>query len=284
MNRSIDNPQPAFPRRIDHGIALLRISFGLMLFAHGLVLKFMTFGLAGTAGFFESIGFPGWTAYAVFAAETVGGLALIAGIGTRWVSVAILPVLLGALYVHLGNGWVFPAAAGVAEDPAVSEMHVRRAEQYRQDGSSATPAAAGNTRCTWSCWLSRSSCSVPAHGRWTASLAWSRPRPDSRRGNQPLRPRPARPERIPPSSSRPERSVEPAYRDPPPSPTNSRDPGYRSRDSGMTASGSESRPGRVPSSSSGLGVGKNCETAHNAIYSGRPGLNFEFMRREAMIE
>ena len=117
MNTRTENLQPAFPGRIDHGIALLRIGFGLMLFAHGFVLKLMTFGLAGTAGFFESIGFPGWTAYAVFAAETVGGLALIAGIGTRWVSVAILPVLLGALYVHLGNGWVFSNAGGGWEYP-----------------------------------------------------------------------------------------------------------------------------------------------------------------------
>jgi len=117
MNMQTDNPQIPFPRRIDHGIALLRISFGLMLFAHGFVLKFMTFGLAGTAGFFESIGFPGWSASVVFAAETVGGLALIAGIGTRWVSVAILPVLLGALYVHLGNGWVFSNEGGGWEYP-----------------------------------------------------------------------------------------------------------------------------------------------------------------------
>jgi|GEM_PF-4574165 len=28
----------------------------------------------------------------------------------------------------------------------------------------------------------------------------------------------------------------------------------------------------------------NCEIGHNAIYSGAPGLNFDFMRREAMIE
>ncbi len=103
--------------RIDYGIALLRISFGVMLFAHGFVLKFMTFGLAGTAGFFESIGFPGWTAYAVFFAETFGGLALIAGIGTRWISLAILPVLLGALWVHIGNGWVFSAEGGGWEFP-----------------------------------------------------------------------------------------------------------------------------------------------------------------------
>ena len=102
---------------IDHGIALLRIAFGVMLFAHGFVLKLLTFGLAGTAGFFESIGFPVWTAYAVFAVETLGGIALIAGIGTRWVSAAIIPVLLGAFYVHLGNGWVFSNEGGGWEYP-----------------------------------------------------------------------------------------------------------------------------------------------------------------------
>lgn len=103
--------------RIDHGIALLRISFGVMLFAHGFVLKLLTFSLAGTAGYFASIGFPGWTAYPVFAAETIGGLALIAGIGTRWVSAAMLPVLIGALLVHTGNGWVFSNEGGGWEYP-----------------------------------------------------------------------------------------------------------------------------------------------------------------------
>lgn len=103
--------------RIDLGIALLRISLGVMFFTHGFVLKLMTFSLAGTAGYFESIGFPGWTAYAVFLAETLGGLALIAGIGTRWVSAALIPILLGALYVHLGNGWVFSNEGGGWEYP-----------------------------------------------------------------------------------------------------------------------------------------------------------------------
>lgn len=103
--------------RIDHGIALLRISFGVMLFAHGFVLKLLTFGLAGTAGFFESIGYPGWTAYAVFALETFGGLALIMGIGTRWVAAVMLPVLIGALFVHSGNGWVFSNEGGGWEYP-----------------------------------------------------------------------------------------------------------------------------------------------------------------------
>ncbi|MGB0514896.1 MAG: DoxX family protein [Wenzhouxiangellaceae bacterium] len=103
--------------RIDLAIAVLRISLGVMFFTHGFVLKLMTFSLAGTAGYFESIGFPGWTAYAVFLAETLGGLALIFGIGTRWVSAALIPILLGALYVHLGNGWVFSSEGGGWEYP-----------------------------------------------------------------------------------------------------------------------------------------------------------------------
>lgn len=74
----------------------MNFSETINLFAHGFVLKYMTFGLAGTAGFFESIGFPGWTAYLVFFGETAGALALILGIGTRWVSLATLPILLGA--------------------------------------------------------------------------------------------------------------------------------------------------------------------------------------------
>lgn len=103
--------------RVDYGIALLRVSLGVMLLAHGFVLKYMTFGLEGTAGFFASIGFPGWTAYPVFFLETVGGLALIAGLGTRWVSLAMLPVLIGALTVHAGNGWVFSNSGGGWEYP-----------------------------------------------------------------------------------------------------------------------------------------------------------------------
>jgi len=37
---------------------LLRVTMGVMFLAHGLLLKVMTFGLAGTMGFFGSIGYP----------------------------------------------------------------------------------------------------------------------------------------------------------------------------------------------------------------------------------
>ena len=103
--------------RKDDGIALLRISLGVMFIAHGLVLKYFTFTLAGTAGFFASLGLPEALAYVVFAMETAGGIMLVLGYGTRLVSLALVPVLIGAAWVHVGNGWVFSAPNGGWEYP-----------------------------------------------------------------------------------------------------------------------------------------------------------------------
>jgi putative oxidoreductase len=103
--------------RKDDGIALLRISLGLMFIAHGLILKYFTFTLAGTAGFFASLGLPAALAYVVFAMETAGGIMLVLGYGTRLVSLALVPVLIGAAWVHAGNGWVFSAPNGGWEYP-----------------------------------------------------------------------------------------------------------------------------------------------------------------------
>ena len=101
------------------GIALLRISLGVMFLAHSVALKLMTFGLPGTARFFVSIGLPGWLAYVTFVAEAAGGAALVLGIQSRWVALLLSPFLLGALFtVHLGNGWVFTATGGGWEYPA----------------------------------------------------------------------------------------------------------------------------------------------------------------------
>ncbi len=104
-------------RNTDYGIALLRISLGLMFIAHSVILKYFTFGLAGTAQFFETIGLPSFLAYVVFGMEAVGGVLLVLGVRTREVSAALLPVLAGALWVHSGNGWVFSGANGGWEYP-----------------------------------------------------------------------------------------------------------------------------------------------------------------------
>lgn len=106
------SPSPA-----DYGALLLRVALGTMYLAHGVVLKWWTFTLPGTAQFFASLGLPEVLAYVVFFAEALGGLALILGIQTRWVALALTPVLFGALWVHAGNGWVFSAANGGWEYP-----------------------------------------------------------------------------------------------------------------------------------------------------------------------
>lgn len=96
---------------------LLRVSLGIMFIAHA-GLKYYVFTLPGTAKFFESIGLPGPLAYLTFAAELVGGILILAGIATRWVSLALVPVLLGAVWAHAGNGWLFNAPNGGWEYPA----------------------------------------------------------------------------------------------------------------------------------------------------------------------
>ena len=103
---------------VDLAALLLRLSLGIMFLAHGL-LKVLVFTMPGTVGFFESVGFPGFLAYLVTFAEIAGGLLLIAGIATRAVAIALVPVLLGATYVHFGAGWVFSNENGGWEYPAL---------------------------------------------------------------------------------------------------------------------------------------------------------------------
>ena len=103
---------------------LLRVALGVMYLTHSIVLKLFTFGLAGTAGYFASIGLPARLAYVVFAAEAVGGMLLLANVATAWVALALLPVLGGALWVHSGNGWVFSAPGGGWEYPVVPDRRL----------------------------------------------------------------------------------------------------------------------------------------------------------------
>jgi putative oxidoreductase len=99
-------------------VMLLRVSLGVMYLAHSIVLKLFTFGLAGTAGYFESSGLPGWLADVTFAAEAVVGVLLVLGIYASWVALALIPALLGAIiWAHGANGWVFNAPGDGWEYP-----------------------------------------------------------------------------------------------------------------------------------------------------------------------
>jgi putative oxidoreductase len=104
-------------RNKEYGIALLRISLGVMFIAHSVLLKYFTFTLEGTAGYFESIGLPGFLGYVVFGMEAVGGIMLVLGVRTREVAAALIPILVGAFWVHAGNGWVFSNEGGGWEFP-----------------------------------------------------------------------------------------------------------------------------------------------------------------------
>lgn len=100
-----------------HATVVLRVALGAMVIAHSLLLKLFIFTLPGTAQFFTTIGLPGWFAYAVFAAEALGGVMLVLGIQTRWVALALAPILMGATWAHWGNGWMFGFENGGWEYP-----------------------------------------------------------------------------------------------------------------------------------------------------------------------
>ena len=106
----------------DLAATLLRVTMGVFFLAH-VWMKLVLFTPAGTVAFFESLGFPGFLAYVVIAAELLGGIALMLGVWSRWVSLALLPILLGSIYPHWvagfffsnpGGGWEFPAFWSVA--------------------------------------------------------------------------------------------------------------------------------------------------------------------------
>ncbi|MDO9712627.1 DoxX family protein [Paracraurococcus lichenis] len=97
---------------------LLRLGLGTLALAHGALLKLGTFGLAGTMGYFASIGYPPVFGAVVAFAEVLGGIALILGVWVRPVSLLFLPILLGATLQHSGNGWMFAGKGGGWEFPA----------------------------------------------------------------------------------------------------------------------------------------------------------------------
>ncbi|WP_437578334.1 DoxX family protein [Sorangium sp. So ce887] len=99
------------PRSAELAALILRVGLGAVFLAHALAKPFV-YTLPGTVAFFAASGFPGWTAYPVFLAELLGGAALLAGLRTRLVALALLPVMAGALLVHLPNGWMFAGQGG----------------------------------------------------------------------------------------------------------------------------------------------------------------------------
>ena len=102
----------------DLAATLLRVTSGVWFLLHA-GLKIFVFTPAGTAGFFDSIGLPGFLAYVVILAELIGGLALIAGFKTREVALGLSVILLGSIYTpHFAAGFFFSNPNGGWEFPA----------------------------------------------------------------------------------------------------------------------------------------------------------------------
>lgn len=106
------------------GQVIIRVVLGLTFFIHGLV-KFQG-GIANTAGYFDSLGIPGFMAYVVAVIELLGGIAMVLGIGTRVVSILFAIIMLGAIFTaklslgFLGNGQM----AGYELDVALLAMSI----------------------------------------------------------------------------------------------------------------------------------------------------------------
>src|SRR5215813_3687334 len=96
---------------IDTGILFLRVLVGVPIAAHGLQKLFGWFGgygLKGTGGFFETLGFRPGVMFAAMAglSELVGGLLLVLGLFTSVGAAAVLGEMLVAMVsVHLRNGF-----------------------------------------------------------------------------------------------------------------------------------------------------------------------------------
>ena len=97
-------------RRVDAGLAVLRVIIGIVFIAHG-GQKLFVVGLDGVTTGFAGMGIPlpGLTAPLVALTEFLGGLALVAGLLTRLAAVGLAITMLGAtVMVHLAAGFFLP--------------------------------------------------------------------------------------------------------------------------------------------------------------------------------
>lgn len=92
----------------EFGKVILRGILGLIFFMHGLS-KFQG-GISNTVGYFDSLGIPGFLAYAVAAIELIGGIALVFGLGTKLIGLLFTLIMIGAIFTaklhagFFGNG------------------------------------------------------------------------------------------------------------------------------------------------------------------------------------
>ncbi len=113
------------PDQLNLGLLLLRLCLGLFLAYHGYNKVFGGGGLAGTAGWFGSIGmkWPQWQARIAAATEIGAGLMLAAGLLTPLAAAGVIGIMVVAIvvahakvgfFVFLPNqGWEYCATIAI---------------------------------------------------------------------------------------------------------------------------------------------------------------------------
>lgn len=109
--------EPVRLTRIDYGLLLLRATLAAMWLAHSLLLKVFVFTVPGFAVWLEAHGLPAALALPIVIVEIAGGIAILLGYRGWQISLLLLPILLGATWIHAGNGWVFFSPGGGWEYP-----------------------------------------------------------------------------------------------------------------------------------------------------------------------
>lgn len=92
------------------GITLLRVAVGVVFFVHG-CQKLFVMGVPGVAAYFGQLGIPApqLAAGLVSVVEFLAGLALILGLGTRWVAIPLACIMVVAIVtVHANQGFFLP--------------------------------------------------------------------------------------------------------------------------------------------------------------------------------
>ncbi|CAG7624627.1 DoxX family protein [Paenibacillus allorhizosphaerae] len=114
---------------------VVRVLLGIIFLVHG-TAKFQM-GLGNVSNFFQSLGLPGALGYLVAIIELVGGIALIVGLGSRYIAALLFLVMIGAIVkVKLGLGLM-----GDGKSPgyelelalALASLYIA-AENYKQFG------------------------------------------------------------------------------------------------------------------------------------------------------
>jgi putative oxidoreductase len=136
----------------------LRLALGSAWLAHAF-LKLAAFALPALGTFLALDGMPTPMAWPVALLELAGGALIVLGIHGRAASLALLPLLAGALVAHAGNGWTAGVPGGGWLYPSILMMatllHLRLG-----DGAAALRSAQAPSRRPFSSHQARSAASV----------------------------------------------------------------------------------------------------------------------------